>query len=134
MLLGVCCSDAVQSAATRHGITRGVVKPTVSDGGYNTFQVHDAGSLTAAEVAAVAGIGHGAVLVQEFMHEVVASGELSLVFFDSVFQYAVRKRPAAGEFRVQQEHGGTSEATTVSAAVVAQVRRVEHKQEKGVPV
>ena len=34
-------------------------------------------------------------------------GEVSLVFFDNRFSHAVRKRPGAGDWRVQEEHGGS---------------------------
>ena len=38
------------------------------------------------------------------------TGEWSLVFFAGRFSHAVLKRPAAGDFRVQAEHGGSTEA------------------------
>ncbi len=48
-------------------------------------------------------------------------GELSLVFFNSEFQYAVCKRPAPGDFRVNKDHGGTNTVVEVSGAIVEQV-------------
>ena len=39
-------------------------------------------------------------------------GEVSLVYFGGQFSHAIRKRPAAGDFRVQDMYGGTVEACT----------------------
>jgi hypothetical protein len=46
---------------------------------------------------------HPGLLIQAFVPEVVAegAGELSIIFFNLVFQFAVIKRPKAGDFRVQ---------------------------------
>jgi glutathione synthase/RimK-type ligase-like ATP-grasp enzyme len=51
--------------------------------------------------------GRGDVLVQPFIDTVPGSGETSLIFFDGQFSHAVRKLPAAGDFRVQEHYGGT---------------------------
>jgi glutathione synthase/RimK-type ligase-like ATP-grasp enzyme len=47
------------------------------------------------------------VFVQPFIDTVPGSGETSLIFFDGQFSHAVRKLPAAGDFRVQEHYGGT---------------------------
>ena len=36
-----------------------------------------------------------------------SEGEASLIFFDGVLSHAVRKAPAAGDFRVHELHGGS---------------------------
>jgi glutathione synthase/RimK-type ligase-like ATP-grasp enzyme len=51
----------------------------------------------------------GDALVQPFVASVADRGELSVMLFDGVVSHAIRKRPAAGEFRVHEERGGTSE-------------------------
>ena len=58
-------------------------------------------------------------LVQPFLPE-IANGELSLMFFDGVYSHAAIKRPAAGDYRVQFQYGGTNEDIEVSADLVAQ--------------
>ncbi|MEO8648089.1 MAG: hypothetical protein ABI539_02870 [Acidobacteriota bacterium] len=45
-------------------------------------------------------------LVQPFMPNINSEGEYSLFHFGGRFSHAVLKTPAAGDFRVQQEHGG----------------------------
>lgn len=55
------------------------------------------------------------VLLQPYLPSVAAAGELSLVYLDGGFSHALRKRPAAGDFRVQPLYGGTHEPAETSA-------------------
>jgi glutathione synthase/RimK-type ligase-like ATP-grasp enzyme len=48
-------------------------------------------------------------IVQKFIPEVLQEGEVSLVYFNGVFSHAVRKKPVQGDFRVQDDYGGTFE-------------------------
>lgn len=48
----------------------------------------------------------GDVLVQPFVPEVATAGEVSLIYFGREFSHAVRKTPAAGDYRVQEHYGG----------------------------
>ncbi|MBB2923516.1 RimK family alpha-L-glutamate ligase [Cellulomonas cellasea] len=59
----------------------------------------------------------GDVLVQPYLPEILA-GERSVVVIGGRVSHAVRKTPAAGEFRVQAEYGGTDTAHTPTAAEV----------------
>ena len=56
-------------------------------------------------------------LIQEFVDEIETDGEWSLVFFDGAFSHAVIKRPTAGDFRVQEDFGGSSEPRVPPAAI-----------------
>jgi len=47
------------------------------------------------------------VIVQEYLGEVAAHGEVALVYFGGGFSHAVLKQPAAGEFRVNSQYGGS---------------------------
>lgn len=48
------------------------------------------------------------LLIQPFVPEVVADGELSFMFLGKKFSHAVRKRAASGDFRVQSDFGGSA--------------------------
>ncbi len=48
----------------------------------------------------------GPILIQPFRQEVRERGEWSAVFIDGEYSHAVLKRPAEGDFRVQEELGG----------------------------
>ena len=46
-------------------------------------------------------------MVQPFMSSILEQGEVSLFYFGGAFSHAIRKIPRPGDFRVQEEHGGT---------------------------
>jgi glutathione synthase/RimK-type ligase-like ATP-grasp enzyme len=87
--------------AARRG--RHVVKPVVSANADDTFVV-DAGAQDVSELAAT--FADRAWMLQPFVDSVLAEGEHSLFYFAGRYSHAVVKRPKAGDFRVQEEHGG----------------------------
>jgi glutathione synthase/RimK-type ligase-like ATP-grasp enzyme len=50
---------------------------------------------------------HEDMLVQPFLPGVLSDGETSLVYVDGAFSHAVRKQPAAGDFRVHDDFDGS---------------------------
>lgn len=64
------------------------------------------------------------LLIQPFMSEIITAGEMSLVFFNSVFSHAFRKKPAKGDYRVQGHLGGTRMPMTPSMSLVEQAASV----------
>jgi glutathione synthase/RimK-type ligase-like ATP-grasp enzyme len=64
------------------------------------------------------------LMLQPYLPEVEADGEWSLLYFDGEFSHAVRKRPKAGDFRVQEKHGGGHERAEPGPELVAQGRTV----------
>jgi len=96
-------SDALSQIDAR-GWQQFVVKPAISASAYRTVAVDrdNPRSLHALVEASQ----YGDFLVQPFVPEISRDGELSLIFFNQQFSHAALKRPAAGEFRVQAEHGG----------------------------
>jgi glutathione synthase/RimK-type ligase-like ATP-grasp enzyme len=65
-----------------------------------------------------------AMMVQPYIRAVSTVGELSLLYFNGRFSHAVRKIPAAGDFRVQTEHGGRVESVVPTTAELAAGQRV----------
>ena len=68
------------------------------------------------------------LMAQPFANAIPLEGELSLFYFDGEFSHAIRKRPRANDFRVQEEHGGsntpeaaTAELRALGARVLAQL-------------
>lgn len=98
-----------------------VIKPSVSGSAWHTLR-GTAGD--AALAAAVAQLPRGRdYLVQPFVPEVVSHGEWSLLYFAGAFSHAVLKRPAAGDYRVQGEYGGSAEPAQPDAAILAAAGR-----------
>lgn len=89
----------VEAAFDRFGTDTLVVKPTVSGGAWKTVKLSRGETLTDAP--------DGAAMIQPFLPELVADGELSLLFFGGRFSHAVIKTAKAGDFRIQSQYGGT---------------------------
>lgn len=83
-----------------------VVKPAVSATAHHTVR-----GLTAMDCD---------LLIQPFVPEIVDGGELSFIFLGRRFSHAVRKRPRAGDFRVQAEFGGSAERFEPPGELLAQ--------------
>lgn len=98
-----------------------VVKPSVSGGAWRTVRGNVGDT---AFDRAVAELPPGDYLLQPFVPAVVEQGEWSLLFFGGAFSHAVVKRPARGDYRVQNEHGGRTETAEPGAATLAAARQV----------
>jgi len=57
-------------------------------------------------------------LGQPFVRSVTDYGEISLIFFAGQYSHSVLKKPKAGDFRVQEEHGGHIQAIVPEASVI----------------
>ena len=66
----------------------------------------------------------GDVMVQPLVDEVRETGEWSLLFYGGQFSHAVLKRPAAGDYRVQWEFGGSAVSAVAPAHLIAGAERV----------
>jgi glutathione synthase/RimK-type ligase-like ATP-grasp enzyme len=64
------------------------------------------------------------LLIQPFVPEVVADGELSFMFLGKKFSHAMRKRAASGDFRVQSDFGGSATPFEPSAEWIEQAAHI----------
>jgi glutathione synthase/RimK-type ligase-like ATP-grasp enzyme len=88
------------------GWREAILKPAVSGGARHTYRI-DAASAPAHQEVFSTLLAREAMLVQEFLPSVPLTGEVSLMVIGGVVTHAVRKRAKAGDFRVQDDHGGT---------------------------
>jgi len=82
------------------GPGRHVIKPAVSVGADRTVR-----NATQADLDAL--VATDDVLVQPYLPEVETAGELSIMCIDGRPTHVVRKVPAAGDFRAQEQHGAS---------------------------
>jgi glutathione synthase/RimK-type ligase-like ATP-grasp enzyme len=87
---------------------RAVLKPAVGNGADGVLRTVDA-SGEAAQAHLDRLLGAGDAMVQPYLEAVAAPGEVSVVVVDGQVTHAVRKVPAAGDYRVQEDHGGANE-------------------------
>lgn len=64
------------------------------------------------------------LLAQPFVASVLAEGEYSLFYFNGAHSHTIVKRPKAGDFRVQEEHGGEILSVEAPAPLLAAGARV----------
>lgn len=97
-----------------------VLKPVVSGAGRHTYRVRpdDRGEAILRERVAAE-----AMMLQPFVPDIVARGEVTVVVIDGTPTHALLKRPAAGEFRVQDDHGGTVHDHVASSEELAAAKR-----------
>ena len=92
-----------------------VIKPTVSGAAKDTFRVtrcQNKWHLAPAHPDPIEDLwasllGRQDMMVQPFLPSVVAEGELSLMWLGGTVTHAVKKQAKPGDFRVQDDHGGT---------------------------
>jgi glutathione synthase/RimK-type ligase-like ATP-grasp enzyme len=106
-----------------HRMDAAVIKPTISLSAYKTWRT----SLAEAQAHQHAFdelVSEQSAIVQSYVEAITWSGELSLVFFGGTYSHAVRKRPQAGDFRVQMDFGGTREAVIAPLHVLEQAQAI----------
>ena len=99
-----------------------VVKPAVSATAYKTW-LFDSATLPDEDELKNKMQGEP-FLVQQFIPEIETQGEISFIYLDGAYSHAVLKRPAAGDFRVQKDFGGSAEAFVASAAQIKQANAI----------
>ncbi|HST10496.1 MAG TPA: hypothetical protein VLL05_08955 [Terriglobales bacterium] len=87
---------------------KAVVKPRISATAYRT-QLVTANDATTAQTLFDDLRRSSGVMVQKFMDGIATEGEWSLIFFGGAFNHAVLKKPRPGDFRVQNDFGGTAQ-------------------------
>jgi glutathione synthase/RimK-type ligase-like ATP-grasp enzyme len=99
--------DRIDLAAllASRGWSQAVLKPAVAAGSQGLARV-DADRADDGQRHLDALLATGDAMVQPYLPSVETRGELSVIVVDGEVSHAVRKRPAAGEFRIQEEFGG----------------------------
>ena len=85
-----------------------IIKPSVSGAARDTFKItkknHKKFESNFQKL-----INKESFLFQEFLKDIQIFGEISIILIDGEYTHAVRKKAKKGDFRVQDDHGGTVE-------------------------
>jgi len=100
-----------------------VLKPCVSGGGGHTYRIALA-EIPQREALFAELIASEAMMLQEFQENIVSQGEYSLMVFEGIYSHAVLKKAKEGDFRVQDNHGGTVHPHTATAEQIAMAEKV----------
>jgi glutathione synthase/RimK-type ligase-like ATP-grasp enzyme len=99
-----------------------VVKPAISASAHET-RLFERGTMPSPEQLAEL-MGGKDFLLQRFIPQIQAQGEISFIYIDGVYSHAVLKRPADGDFRVQQEHGGSAELFAPATSLLQAANKI----------
>ena len=97
----LCEADLI-AARDAFGTDILVIKPPISGGADGTFRLN-------ATEAVPSGVAGKRMMIQPYLPNIADEGEFSLFYFGGQFSHAIIKRPAAGDFRVQDQYGGYEE-------------------------
>ena len=115
---GMTLGDIAEST----GWSAMVVKPTISASGFETWRV-EREATAGSEERFARQLRDRDLMIQPYLPSIATEGELSFVFIAGAFTHAVRKRPGPGDFRVQEEHGGSAERATPAQDLVLEAAR-----------
>lgn len=87
---------------------RFILKPTVSGGGKNTFKIEKQ-DVRGYETIFEKLIQDEDMMIQPFLIKIQEKGEISLIMIDGVHSHSVLKKAKSGDFRVQDDFGGSVE-------------------------
>ena len=93
---------------TELGWSKTVLKPAISAAAKDTFQL-DLATIAEHEETYADLIQDESMMLQPFQQDVLDRGELSLMLIGGVYTHAVLKVAKPGDFRVQDDFGGTVE-------------------------
>ena len=100
------------------GWDEAILKPAVSGAARHTYRLN-AANLEARESIVRDLLREEAMMLQPFLSSVLTQGELSLMVIGGRCTHAVRKFAKPGDFRVQDDHGGTVQAHMPTADEIA---------------
>lgn len=86
-----------------------VLKPCIAGGAWHTYKFNQSDWQKHEKVFQEL-IAKEAMMLQEFQKNIVKKGEVSMMVFDGKFTHAVLKMAKPGDFRVQDDYGGTVQA------------------------
>ena len=101
LVVDSCCDADLEEGRRRFGTEWLVIKPPVSASAKGTHRLGLADDLPDESRGRP-------MIIQPLIEEIGRTGEFSLMLFDGEFSHAVVKRPRAGDFRVQEHHGGVT--------------------------
>ncbi len=116
---------ALENYSEEIGAQDFIIKPAVGACASNLFRIESATDFLKDKTkmtALKAQLRNKEVLIQPFIKSVEREGEYSFHFFGGEFSHAILKKAKSGDFRVQQEFGGSVVPYSPTAIELAQAR------------
>ena len=104
-------TKTLQSLSNQHKLTDFVLKPCVSGSARHTYKINQR-NINEHEAIFTKLIRNEAMILQPFQYSIIEKGEISLMVMNGKFTHAVLKTAKKGDFRVQDDFGGTVQIYT----------------------
>jgi glutathione synthase/RimK-type ligase-like ATP-grasp enzyme len=108
---------SLSNIITKVGWEKTILKPCISGAGRHTYLIEDPND-TRLDPLFNKLIKEESMMLQKYQHNIATQGEMSLMFFNHTFTHAVLKKAKPGDFRVQDDFGGTVQAYTANQAEI----------------
>lgn len=99
---------SLQQVVTDSGWQQAILKPAVSGAARHTYKLTPE-NIAAHEAIYRQLIAEEAMLLQPYMHHITSKGEVSHMVLGGRYSHSILKLAKSGDFRVQDDHGGTSQ-------------------------
>ena len=99
---------SLKMAFKKLGHEEAILKPVISGAARHTYRINRV-NLDELEGQFAALINEESMMIQPFMKNILSFGEISLMLFDGKYSHAIIKKAKPGDFRVQDDFGGTVE-------------------------
>lgn len=98
--------ESLENIMLKMGWTKTVLKPTISGAARHTYKI-DMENLSDHEIIFKELIQKEDFLLQEFQKQVITKGEVAFMLYGGEYSHAILKKAKPGDFRVQDDFGGT---------------------------
>ena len=105
-------NNVIEQAFTHFSCDTLVIKPTLGANADDTFKLSVVDWHNQQQVLCNV-FNQRDFMIQPFLESVVEEGEYSLFYFGGEYSHAIKKVPQKGDFRVQEEHGGSLHSVVV---------------------
>ena len=102
----------------KNNLSETILKPTMSAGARHTYRLNNA-NRSEHETIFQQLIANEAMMLQPFLHSIMDNGEITLVIIGGKYTHAILKRAKSGDFRVQDDFGGTVHSYTPTREEIA---------------
>ncbi|MBK7129289.1 MAG: hypothetical protein IPH66_08015 [Crocinitomicaceae bacterium] len=96
----------LQQLIDHTGWDQSVIKPAISGAGRHTYRLEPGNIFTHEEIFKKL-IENESMLIQPFQKNISEKGEVSHIVIDGIYTHSVLKKAAEGDYRVQDDWGGT---------------------------
>jgi len=98
----------LESLFKKHDFNEAIIKPTISGAARETYKISK-NNFYKYEKKFFDLKSKEDLIFQEFLSNIISKGEISLIFIGEHYTHAVKKIAKEGDFRVQDDHGGSVE-------------------------